>query len=81
VPPDFSIFVLVDDEGRELRRGHPTGSLPSMRSRRGNYDLVRGGKYAVAADAISQGKPTESAFGPKVCDGVVDVNETPLTGA
>merc|ERR1719446_817279 len=41
VPPDFAQFVLVDDEGRELKRGRPTGSLPSIRARQGNYRLVQ----------------------------------------
>lgn len=49
-PPDFTQFVLVDDEGRELKRGRPTGSLPSLRARQGNYALVKGGKYATAAE-------------------------------
>lgn len=64
-PPDFTQFVLVDDEGRELRRGKPTGSLPSIRARQSNYALVKGGKYASEADAIAAGK-TEPA---RVCDG------------
>mmetsp|Transcript_112307 Transcript_112307/g.322864 ORF Transcript_112307/g.322864 Transcript_112307/m.322864 type:complete len:266 (+) Transcript_112307:69-866(+) len=56
-PPDFSTFVLVDDEGRELKRGRPTGKLPPLYARQGNYELVRGGKYAVAAEAAGAGKP------------------------
>merc|ERR1719213_447145 len=47
-PPNFETFVLVDDEGRELRRGTPTGTLPLLAARQGNYELVRGGKYAAA---------------------------------
>merc|ERR1711957_787439 len=43
VPQDFSQFVLVDDEGKLLRRGKPTGNLPSMHARQGNYALVAGG--------------------------------------
>jgi hypothetical protein len=50
VPPNFETFVLVDDEGRELRRGTPTGTLPLLAARQGNYELVRGGKYAAAAE-------------------------------
>merc|ERR1719210_2203344 len=82
VPRDFTQFVLVDDEGRELKRGRPTGNLPSLRARRGNYQLVQGGKYAVAADAISQGKATEFAPNPKIkiCD-AAELNSTPLAGA
>jgi hypothetical protein len=63
VPPDFNQFVLVDDEGRELKRGKPTGNLPSLHARKGNYALVKGGKYAVEADAIAAGKAA-----PAVCD-------------
>merc|ERR1719150_3401500 len=59
VPPDFELFVLVDDEGRELRRGTPSGELPHISWRRSNFELVRGGKYAVAAEAIGQGKEVE----------------------
>merc|ERR1719226_389458 len=49
-PPDFSQFVLVDDEGRELKMGTPSGTLPPLRARQGNFQLVAGGKYAVAAE-------------------------------
>mmetsp|Transcript_70113 Transcript_70113/g.111281 ORF Transcript_70113/g.111281 Transcript_70113/m.111281 type:complete len:241 (+) Transcript_70113:48-770(+) len=65
VPSDFTQFVLVDDEGRELRRGRPTGTLPSLMYRRSNYELVKGGKYAKAADAIAAGEPE-----PPICDKV-----------
>merc|ERR1719235_1146142 len=44
VPPDFSEFVLVDDEGRLLKRGRPVGDLPPINRRRANYQLVKGGK-------------------------------------
>eukprot|EP00931_Biecheleriopsis_adriatica_P118980 TRINITY_DN94273_c0_g1_i1.p1 TRINITY_DN94273_c0_g1~~TRINITY_DN94273_c0_g1_i1.p1 ORF type:complete len:265 (+),score=45.19 TRINITY_DN94273_c0_g1_i1:23-817(+) len=64
VPPDFEVFVLVDDEGRELKRGRPTGSLPSLRARKGNYALVKGGKYATVADALSADAATDKL---KVC--------------
>merc|ERR1712078_11958 len=50
VPPGFETFVLVDDEGRELRRGTPTGTLPPLGARQANYELTRGGKYADAAE-------------------------------
>lgn len=73
VPPDFSQFVLVDDEGRELKRGRPTGSLPHTRSRQGNYALVKGGKYATVADAIASGNDK-----PKVC--ASSVNADPAAG-
>merc|ERR1712203_477131 len=34
VPSDFSRFVLVDDEGRLLKRGTPIGNLPPAYLRR-----------------------------------------------
>lgn len=49
-PPDFNSFVLVDDEGNLLKRGTPTGALPHLRSRQANFELVRGGLYAAAAE-------------------------------
>jgi len=60
-PPDFEQFVLVDDEGREIKRGKPTGTLPPVRARQRNFDLVKGGKYAIAAEALAEGggKPEE----------------------
>jgi hypothetical protein len=72
VPPDFNQFVLVDDEGRELKRGKPTGNLPGLHSRKGNYALVKGGKYAVEADAIAAGKP-------KVCDSGLTLDDDAAT--
>merc|ERR1712048_1520040 len=30
VPSEFTEFVLVDDEGSLLKRGKPTGNLPSL---------------------------------------------------
>ncbi len=50
---DFDTFVLVDDDGKELARGTPTGKLPHIRQRQMNYSMVKGGKYAAAADAIA----------------------------
>lgn len=46
----FDTFVLVDDDGKELARGKPTGNLPSLRQRQMNYQIVQGGKYAKAAE-------------------------------
>jgi hypothetical protein len=69
VPKDFDEFVLVDDEGRLLKRGKPTGSLPSIRARRGNYALVKGGKYATVADAIASGQYEK----PQVCDATANM--------
>ena len=50
VPPHVHTFVLVADEGRELRRGTPTGTLPPLPLRQPNYELARGGKFADAAE-------------------------------
>jgi hypothetical protein len=67
VPQAFTEFVLVDDEGRLLRRGKPTGSLPSLNARKRNYGLVQGGKYAMIADEIAAGKLTDPGLA-QVCD-------------
>uniref|UniRef100_A0A7S2H4R8 Uncharacterized protein n=1 Tax=Haptolina brevifila TaxID=156173 RepID=A0A7S2H4R8_9EUKA len=48
-PPDFSSFVLVDDEGILLASGTPSGALPRPMERRENFRLVEGSKYATAA--------------------------------
>jgi hypothetical protein len=66
VPPSFEQFVLVDDEGRLLKLGAPTGSLPSSGARQRNFALVQGGKYATAAEAIAGGKEPE--YSPAVMD-------------
>lgn len=52
-PPEFKTFVLVDDDGRLLNTGTPTGNLPALRERAYNYALVQGSKYAVAADTAA----------------------------
>ena len=49
----FDTFVLVDDDGKELARGRPTGRLPAMRQRQMNYQIVAGSKYAKVVDEIS----------------------------
>merc|ERR1712146_243431 len=51
VPPAFNSFVLVDDAGRQLAVT-PTGHLPSLQERHQNYAIVKGSKYATAADAL-----------------------------
>lgn len=57
---NFDTFVLVDDDGKELARGTPTGSLPHIRQRQRNYAMVRGGKYASVVESIAQAtSPTE----------------------
>jgi hypothetical protein len=55
----FDTFVLVDDDGKELTRGTPTGGLPNSRQRQLNYSIVKGSKYAKAADAIAANGASE----------------------
>ena len=52
---DYSSFVLVDDDGKLLRKGTPQPPLPAKSQRQMNYCVVQGSKYAVAAD----GDPAE----------------------
>mmetsp|Transcript_79194 Transcript_79194/g.164349 ORF Transcript_79194/g.164349 Transcript_79194/m.164349 type:complete len:237 (-) Transcript_79194:394-1104(-) len=55
VPPNFDSFVLLDDDGKELRRGFPTGgTLPAYEQRQANFDLVKGGQYEAAAKKAFQ---------------------------
>jgi len=70
VPPNFEEFVLVDDEGRLLKCGAPTGSIPPLYARQQNFALVQGGKYATAAEAIAGGREME--YSPAV------VNRAPV---
>jgi hypothetical protein len=51
--PNFDAFVLVDDEGKELARGKPTGTLPSIRERMLNFEIMKGSKYSTAAEALA----------------------------
>lgn len=50
---DFASFCLVDDSGDLLAYGTPQPPLPSLRQRQMNYDVVKGSKYATAADNLS----------------------------
>ena len=56
----FDTFVLVDDDGKELAQGKPTGRLPSLRERQVNYKIVAGSKYAFAADNIAKQQTTST---------------------
>jgi len=56
VPSDFSTFVLVDDDGKLLATGTPTGQLPPRSERSQNYRVVAGSKYAKEADKIASQK-------------------------
>jgi hypothetical protein len=57
----FDTFVLVDDDGKELARGTPTGDLPRIGERQANYRIVRGSKYAAAADEIAKSLKSSTA--------------------
>jgi len=52
--PDYSTFVLVSDSGELLAKGSPTGKLPNKRERTKNFSIVKGSKYAVAAEAVAR---------------------------
>lgn len=62
-PPDFTSFVLVDDDGALLNQGSPTGTLPDIRWRRSNYELTKGGKYAREAESAGQASGEEPMRG------------------
>lgn len=49
---NYRSFVLVDDAGKLLNQGTPTGALPAERERAMNYKVVAGSKYAVEADKL-----------------------------
>merc|ERR1712094_71166 len=51
-PPAFTAFVLVDDDGKLLATGTPTGRLPHQGYRAENYLLVKGSKYATEAERV-----------------------------
>ena len=63
VPPNFDSFVLVDDDGRQLAYGKPTGKLPDKTERVQNYRVVHGSKYAMAADRLSTVVLSSSSLG------------------
>ncbi len=54
VPPLFTSFVLIDDAGKLLAQGNPTGMLPAIRQRQANFNAVGNGKYSTAALEVSQ---------------------------
>ena len=55
----YQTFVLVNDDGKTLRRGRPRGAIPSLQQRVRNYDVVRGSKYARGCVPA----PEEAAWG------------------
>jgi hypothetical protein len=52
---DFASFALVDDAGGLLAVGTPQPPLPSKRERQANYMVVKGGRYAAAAEGLLKG--------------------------
>jgi hypothetical protein len=60
-PPDFTQFVLVDDDGDLLNWGIGQGSgLPSLQERMRNFKAVEGSKYAKEAYKRSTGSGAAS---------------------
>jgi len=54
---DFDTFALVDDNGKLLAKGTPSdgpAGLPLRREREMNYQIMKGSKYAVAADKLAR---------------------------
>ena len=54
VPDDYSRFLLVDDDGRLLATGAPTGRLPALEERQANYAMVAGSKYGREAAQMAR---------------------------
>lgn len=55
----FNTFVLVDDDGKELAQGQPTGRLPPLRQRQLNFVTVQGSKYGKVAEELSKHRAAE----------------------
>ena len=67
----YTTFVLVNDDGKTLRRGAPTGHLPPLQQRVRNYDVVKGSKYARGcvpppATADAPAAPTHTDAGSQI---------------
>jgi hypothetical protein len=55
----YNEFVLVDDQGALMAHGtNLTGGLPHITERQANYQMVKGTKYAIAADKIASNVAT-----------------------
>jgi hypothetical protein len=54
VPPDYNTFVLIDDSGKFLNKGNPSGNLPDISTRRKNFQLTIGSKYSKVAINIGK---------------------------
>ena len=47
---EYQVFILVDDDGKLLAQGTPTGNrVPEHRQRAANWRAVGNGKYSAAA--------------------------------
>ena len=44
---------IAMDAGTQLATGTPTGQIPAEQERKYNYEIVKGGRYAKAADAYA----------------------------
>lgn len=55
----YDTFVLVDDSGKLLAKGKPSGSLPPLSEREMNYNIVVGSKYSREADRIARNVAAE----------------------
>ena len=53
-PPEFKSFVLVDDAGKRLAMGTPTGRLPDLRQRQMNFRATGEGRYSKEALKLSR---------------------------
>mmetsp|Transcript_11007 Transcript_11007/g.32883 ORF Transcript_11007/g.32883 Transcript_11007/m.32883 type:complete len:255 (-) Transcript_11007:132-896(-) len=55
----YTTFALVDDDGTLINSGtpNPVVGIPRLSERRGNFDAVRGSKYAAACEQLF---PTDS---------------------
>jgi hypothetical protein len=51
--PAFETFALVDDDGKVIAKGAPTGRLPPLRERQQNFMAVKGGKYEPSEAALA----------------------------
>ena len=49
IPPAFESFVLVDDTGKRLAIGTPTGRLPDFQQRKRNFAATGNGRYSKEA--------------------------------
>lgn len=61
---NFDTFVLVDDDGNLLAKGKPSDgppSLPHIRQRQMNFQVVQGSKYAVAAETLAREESSTSS--------------------